>query len=159
MTSTCFVAITQWYFAGLIAEHPAVARIVLDANTISYILRKDLPTVAKLREAAAGDAEILVSPMAYYEVRRGLLHIGAVAKIRDLERLFATMLWSDFVGRPVWEDAAELWADAERRGRPQSDGDVLIAAHARAIDATVVTHNPRDFGQLAVRTIDWAPHV
>ena len=52
----------------------------------------------------------------------------------------------------MWKRAAELWADARRQGRPTAnpaalDADVLIAAQAMEIQATVVTSNPIHLGQ------------
>ena len=47
---------------------------------------------------------------------------------------------------PIMLRAAELWAEARRRGRPTADPqaldcDVILAAQALAMDATVVTDN------------------
>jgi len=45
---------------------------------------------------------------------------------------------------------AELMAEGDRKGRPRSAIDMMIAAVARANDCVVVTGNPRDFAGVEV---------
>jgi len=42
----------------------------------------------------------------------------------------------------------QLRASLERQGQPIGPNDMLIAAHALSIDATVVTDNVREFGRV-----------
>jgi predicted nucleic acid-binding protein len=51
-------------------------------------------------------------------------------------------------------DAAQLWAD-RRFGRTHDDADLLIAAFARRLRATVVTNETGDFSDLEVPFVDW----
>ena len=55
----------------------------------------------------------------------------------------------------MWIDAARLWADRRRQGRPHDDADLLIAAFTRRLRATVVTNNTADFMDLGVPVVDW----
>lgn len=77
---------------------------------------------------------VFVPEIADYEVRRKLLHIGATASIRRLDRIKATLDYA-----PITTDvmllAAELWADLRRAGIPTAapgslDGDCILAAQA-----------------------------
>ena len=43
---------------------------------------------------------------------------------------------------------AEIRTDLERIGRPIGNNDLLIAAHARALEATLVTHNTGEFSRV-----------
>jgi len=52
-------------------------------------------------------------------------------------------------------DAAQLWADRRRQGRPHDDADLLIAAFTRLLRATLVTNNTVDFADLGVPLVDW----
>jgi predicted nucleic acid-binding protein len=58
----------------------------------------------------------------------------------------------------MWRRAAEFWADARQQGVPTAspaalDADVLIAAQAAEVLATVVTNNPGHLGRwVPVRT-------
>ena len=51
---------------------------------------------------------------------------------------------------------AEIRADLERRGTPIGPNDLLIAAHARWLNATLVTSNIGELGRVAeLRLEDW----
>lgn len=80
--------------------------------------------------------------MVYFEVRRGLYHRDSRALLEDFEQVARRMRWREF-DRRMWETAAALWARMRRTGRPASDADVLIAAFAAVLGASVVTHNTR----------------
>lgn len=81
------------------------------------------------------NGEMVILPeIADYEVRRELIRAGKERGIRKLDR-FKTVL----TYRPLTTEAmllaAQLWADARRRGRPTAepnalDGDVILAAQA-----------------------------
>ena len=55
----------------------------------------------------------------------------------------------------MWVEAAGLWADRRRHGRTHDDADLLIAAFARRLRATLVTNNTADFTDRDVPVIDW----
>ena len=51
----------------------------------------------------------------------------------------------------------ELRADLEKRGQPIGPMDMMITAHALSLDATLVTHNTREFSRVKGLWIeDWA---
>jgi predicted nucleic acid-binding protein len=99
-----------------------------------------------------------------YEVRRKLIHLGAKASVRRLDDL-AISLRYDRITTPVMHLAAELWADARRRGRPTSgprslDADSILAAQALLLAGpgdvvTVATDNVGHLGQF-VDARSWA---
>ena len=62
--------------------------------------------------------------------------------------------WMDFERR-MWGDAADLYASSRQQGLPHSDSDLLIAAFARALDATLVTNNTSHFQHLGVSLLNW----
>jgi predicted nucleic acid-binding protein len=72
-----------------------------------------------------------------YEVRRELLRVGKVASIRRLDLLKAAITYRP-ITTEVMLKAAELWAEARKRGRPTADpkalnGDVILAAQATLV--------------------------
>jgi len=51
----------------------------------------------------------------------------------------------------------KLRTDLEKRGKPIGPMDMMIAAHALSLDATLVTHNTREFARVrGLRIEDWA---
>lgn len=52
---------------------------------------------------------------------------------------------------------AEQATALRRRVTPIGANDLWIAAHALALDATLVSHNPREFRRIeGLRLVDWA---
>lgn len=49
---------------------------------------------------------------------------------------------------------SEIRADLKKRGAQLGAADLMIAAHARAIGAVVVTNNVKDFGRVKKLEID-----
>lgn len=133
----------------------AAPTYVLDADTLSYILRKTVPIVGqRLRQALVADAVVLVCPVAYFQVKRILLKRNATRQLQFLESLTAQFRWAEFE-QADWEEAAELWAQRQKAGQPVEDSDLLIAIHARRRGATVVTNNERHFENLGVSVENW----
>ena len=131
-----------------------MARFVLDTNTVSQILRRNATVVGRLREAAGGGDDLYMCPVVFYELWRGLAYRDARRQLEDLDAFTRTLQWVDYE-RGMWIDAARLWADRRRQGRPHDDADLLIAAFTRRLRATVVTNNTADFMDLGVPVVDW----
>ncbi len=129
---------------------------LLDTNVVTQLLRRT-PEVAGRYRAALGSGEpIYLSVVAYYELKRGLLHVGATRQLRQLDEDFKNVLPWATVSDATGERAAELWAECRRQGRPHDDdGDLLLAAQAEALGAVVVTRNVRDFIDLQVAVETW----
>jgi predicted nucleic acid-binding protein len=77
---------------------------------------------------------VMLPEIADYEVRRELIRAGKAAGIRRLDELKSQIPY-----RPLTSEvmllAAQLWADARKRGKPTAhpdalDGDVILAAQA-----------------------------
>lgn len=131
-----------------------MARFVLDTNTVSQILRRNATVLPRLGEAADRDDDLYMCPVVFYELWRGLSYRDARRQLDDLEAVTRTLQWVDYE-RAMWVDAARLWADRQRQGRPHDDADLLIAAFARRLRATLVTNNTADFADLGVPVVDW----
>lgn len=108
--------------------------------------------------------EICVPALAVYELARGLLY----AQVRDrkarsrgmerLERLRATFSVLTLDNAALLR-AASLWAEARNQGRRTApdqalDGDVIIAAQALEVGATVVSDNRKHLSRYCA-VEDW----
>jgi len=136
---------------------------LLDTNILSPVLKRSQEGHAfndRLRGILAQNAIVLISPIVYYEILRGLHKIQAKNQIAFFEDLTGSFQWRDFTKR-TWETAAELWAMCVRKGTMTGVGgrgldcDVLIAAQAREHNAIVVTRNVRHFEYLGVTFETW----
>lgn len=108
-----------------------------------------------LREMTAG-ATVYLSEVADYEVRRELTRLIRAGQLpaSRLNRLdqLANLCTYLPVSTAMWRRAADFWADARGQGLPTAsaavlDADVLIAAQAAEVLATVVTNNPGHIGR------------
>ncbi len=86
------------------------------------------------KDLAAAGVRVFVLEIADYEVRRKLIHIRAIAGIRRLDQVKATLDYAP-ITTDVMLRAAELWAAARSAGLPTAgpdalDGDCILAAQA-----------------------------
>lgn len=121
--------------------------VLLDTNTVSFLIRQPTsPAAARLR--AVEQANVAISILVVAELRFGYLRV----KSRRIEDLVETFLASYAVidwSTPCDRVYADLRADLERRGALIGPMDMMIAAHALALDAVLVTDNEREFGRVA----------
>lgn len=122
------------------------ARFLLDTNSLVYLAEQLSETlVGHAEECSPG--ELVTSSIVFAEFARGVdwsrPHATATA-----ERFFEAI-----AVLPFDREAARMYADLPfRRHR----FDRLIAAHALALDLTLVTANPRDFRDIPqLRVEDW----
>jgi predicted nucleic acid-binding protein len=118
-----------------------VARIiVLDSGPLGDACRKrgklDVEDLTSWRiRAKANGAIIAIPEIADYEVRRGLLLSGAQQGIERLDDLRKELGFYIPISTASMRRAAELWADARRKGYATADdkeidADVILAAQA-----------------------------
>ena len=127
----------------------------LDSNIISYLL-KDNPVVYESYDKATADgSRCIIPPVAYYEVKRGLMFSGATTKANDFDVL-CRELGVGAMSEPVWNEAARLYADLRRKGRLIEDADLFIAAFCLVNRYILVTNNTRHFDGIdELQIVDW----
>jgi tRNA(fMet)-specific endonuclease VapC len=116
---------------------------LLDTNILSDLVRNPQGAVAaKIFEV--GEKAISTSIVVAAELRYGAERRGAPRLSRQLEAILALI-----AVLPLGDEADEFYgklrADLERRGLPIGGNDMLIAAHALALGATLVSDNVREF--------------
>jgi tRNA(fMet)-specific endonuclease VapC len=130
-------------------------RYILDTNIISALLKKNSAIATQMDSAVRSNAEFLLCPVVYFEIRRGLLHLSAPRQLRLFDELVSSFLHSEFE-LSDWREAAEIWADLRKKGIVVSDADILIGTFAKRRSAIVVTGNQRHFHALpSVQWINW----
>ena len=129
---------------------------LLDTNVVTQLLKRNPRVVERYRRALELGEQIYFSAVVYYEIKRGLLHLGAEKQLRQLDEEFKNVLYWAPVSDATWDRAAHLWAECRRQGKPHDDdGDLLIAAQAYQLGAVVVTRNTRDFIDLQIGVENW----
>lgn len=117
-------------------------KYVLDTNTLSFLMAGD-PSVSE-RLLTEARTDVLLPQPVVAEIEYGLARLPTSKRKRRLERRFETFrqemvpaVWTDDVSRVF----GRVKADLERRGVRLEDFDVAVAAHALALEATLVTDN------------------
>lgn len=103
---------------------------LLDTNIVSYILRKNVIIDNKLQEVTRLGAEVFISCISYFEVKRGLLAVNATRQLADFDLFFRKyeILFVDDL--EIIENACKIQVDLKSRGHRLEDADILIAATA-----------------------------
>lgn len=117
-------------------------RYMLDTNIVSELIRNPAGLAAQ-RARAAGDA-VCVSIIVAAELRYGCARKGSPRLLRRVEEFLAQVPVLPF-DVPADGEYGGLRAELEAAGRPIGSNDLLIAAHAGALGATVVTANVSEF--------------
>lgn len=134
-------------------------RYLLDTNIIIYTIKRRPPLVAaRFAERQAG--ELCLSSISLSE-----LLFGAAKSQQPTKALEAISAIGEALEIAPFDEAAAhaygpLRAELERQGRPIGALDTLIAAHALALDATLVTHNVSEFSRVpGLRVEDWCAEI
>ena len=128
----------------------------LDTNIISYLIKGDKALKAKIALKLSQGDFIRIPRIAYYEIERGLLARGAVAKLKrfmNLVELLGTVSLTD----NTLEIAAEIYADLSQKGQVIEDDDIFIGATALEHNAVLVTNNIKHLSRLqGIQLENWA---
>jgi tRNA(fMet)-specific endonuclease VapC len=121
---------------------------LLDTDTASFVIKGRSPAVEEKLAAIPPD-RVRVSAITRAEIMYGLKRLPPSHRLHVGVRLFFKMV-------PVlaWDaDAADYYADIRHRlttaGQPIGEMDMMIAAHALAIGAVLVTNNRRHFERIS----------
>ena len=117
---------------------------MLDTFACVDLLRGRVPAA---RLPAVSDCVLSVVTVAELEVgiRRSRDPAASRRAVEAFTDLFEVLPWD----REAASHYGELRVDLETRGLPIGPLDFLIAAHARRLDATLVTANVREFRRVA----------
>ena len=120
------------------------ALYLLDTDICAFALRRTSQLLIDRLKATPLDRQCM-SMVTLAELLYGV-HLSASKKtnraaVETLTRHVDVLEWS----RAAAEHNAEIRADLKKRGQLIGANDLMIAAHARSLDAVVVTNNVKDF--------------
>ncbi len=119
-------------------------RYMLDTDTCSYIMKRSHPSLLKRLEA------VPVSDVCMSVITKAELLYGVEVSPRRSQDAAALAAFLPYVEPLEFGDEsavhyADIRADLKKRGALIGANDLLIAAHARALDLTLVTNNTAEF--------------
>jgi tRNA(fMet)-specific endonuclease VapC len=129
-------------------------RYLLDTNILSDLIRSPRGQVAA-RIAQVQEDNVCTSLIVASELRFGAAKRGSERLSRQLEVVLAVI---DVLPLQTPSDRhyADLRLTLERAGTPIGPNDMLIAAHALSLGATLVTANLREFRRVpGLSVVNW----
>jgi len=116
---------------------------MLDTNIVSDLVRSPQGRVFE-RIAALGGDGICISIITAAELRYGCAKMGSARLLAQVDAILSSLEILPF-DVPADAGYAGIRAGLEAAGRPIGPNDLLIAAHAHAAGATLVTANIGEF--------------
>lgn len=128
---------------------------MLDTNILIRAIRRPDDQVSERILKYLG-GELCISSITYAELVYGAKHSSNYDRnIRAVQGMLSGIYILPFDADAAFE-AGDIMADLAEKGTPIGDRDALIAAHARALSATLVTHNTGEFSRVrGLRLEDW----
>ena len=142
--------------------------LFLDAGILSLLAHSRGGDKARTARAWASDlirggVRVFIAEISDYEVRRGLIRVGATAGLRGLDGLRAALDFAP-ITTPAMFLAAQLWAESRNRRQAtcdpnRIDADVILAAQALTAagadrPVAVASPNARHLAQF-LEVSDW----
>ena len=128
-------------------------RYMLDTDTCSYIMRRSPESVIKkLSKVPVSDVciSVITKSELLYGVEVSPKHAQDEAALAAFLRYVEVLDFPDEASHHY----ANIRADLKARGKMIGANDLLIAAHARALDLTLITNNTREFRRVRNLSID-----
>jgi tRNA(fMet)-specific endonuclease VapC len=116
---------------------------MLDTNIISDLIRNPQGKAAK-RIAKVGEDKVCTSIIVAAELRYGCAKSGSVRLLKAVEDLLGEIKVLPY-DVPADAEYGGIRSELEAAGKPIGGNDLLIAAHACATGATIVTANTDEF--------------
>jgi tRNA(fMet)-specific endonuclease VapC len=127
---------------------------ILDTNTLIYYFKGQGRVIQNFASTPA--QEINIPTIVLFELQVGLAKsISPAKRTQQLQQLLSRVNLVPF-DRDAALAAATIRAQLEQQGTPIGPMDVLIAGTSVSLQATLVTHNVKEFSRVAGLAIaDW----
>jgi len=130
---------------------------LLDTNTLIYFAKRSTgyERIAR-RLSGRSPGEVRMSSVTLSELEYGVENSRHREQNRAALEDLVALIQVDAYPHQAARHFAELKAALKAKGRKTKPYDLLIGAHARALDATLVTHDTDDFRHMpGLRLVDW----
>lgn len=122
-------------------------KYLLDTNVLSDLMRRPQGRIAD-HIRRVGEHNVCTSIIVAAELRFGAAKSGSPRLQKQVDTVLAVLeTWP--VSAPVEHHYADIRMALEKAGQSIGPNDMLIAAHARAFDRTVVTANVNEFKRIS----------
>lgn len=130
-------------------------RYMLDTNACIGIINGK-PSSLRRRLLGVDPADVSISQIVHYELAFGVCNSNQKqrnhANLTHFLRYVQVLDW----GEVQATEAAQIRCGLSGSGSPIGHYDILIAAHARSLDAVLITHNTGEFGRVfGLQIEDW----
>lgn len=128
---------------------------LLDTNVCIHLLNEKHPSILQ-HFRLHSPTDIALCSVVKAELLYGARRSQRIEANLQLLKAFFAPLQSLTFDDECAEHYGQIHADLLSQGKPIGPNDTLIAAIARAHDATLITHNTSEFGRVAgLRLEDW----
>ncbi len=132
---------------------------VLDTDICSYLMKRTHPGLIE-RVTRFSPQELKISAVTVFELEYGIRRSERREPLRRVVREFLenveVLTWTV----PAAVEAGAVRAELSAVGRPIGAYDMLIAGHARSLNATLVTNNLQEFSRVSgLQLDDWVGAV
>ena len=119
---------------------------MLDTDTCIFLMRGESPALAARVQSVPLQQQVM-SAVTFAELTYGVQASAAAKRKQNQSVLDSLVLHLAVLDWPqnAAKHYAEIRADLKKRGAQLGAADLMIAAHARAMGAIVVTNNVNDF--------------
>lgn len=127
---------------------------LLDTNIASYIIKENIPAVRR-RLLRVPMAQVSISTVTEGELRYGVARRPAATQLQKLVEEFLLRVTILPWDSEAAQHYGQLRANLESAGQPMGNLDMMIAAHALALGAVLVTNDQAFTRIKKLKAEDW----
>ncbi len=130
-------------------------KYLLDTHTCIYLMKNE-PQSVRSAFAKLSVNDVGISTMTLSELWYGVEHSRHREENGKLLKIFISPLVIAHYGESAAEHYGVIRAHLRKKGMMIGNMDLLIAAHAKALDVTLVTNNVREFRRVpGLKVANW----
>lgn len=127
----------------------------LDTNIVTYLLKGIYDIDKKLKDELKSGNNIIMNPITYYEICRGLLAVKSQNKLQTFKEI-CELFGVVEISKDVMDIAADIYVELRQKGEIVEDADIIIAAISICKGYTLVTNNKKHFNRIKdLKTANW----